>query len=83
MTPRTSPLRKIDKVSSAPSERKTTLLKGKGSSYTRILSEKEKETLAMEEMFFKAKKLDLSDEEIDGIPKAGNRDAGFDDDDWN
>jgi hypothetical protein len=37
----------------------------------------------MEEMFTKAKKLDLSDEEIDGIPKTGNRDAGFDDNDWN
>lgn len=49
------------------------------------MSEKEKESLAMEEMFHKAKKLDISDdeEEIEGVSKAGNTDAGYDDDDWN
>ena len=38
----------------------------------------------MEEMFSKAKKLDVSDdEEIEGIAKKGNTDVGYDDDDWN
>lgn len=37
----------------------------------------------MKEMFDKAKRLDFDDEEIEGIPKRGNTDAGFDDDDWN
>jgi hypothetical protein len=37
----------------------------------------------MEEMFSKAKKLDVSDDEIEGIPKTGNTNAGYDDDDWN
>ena len=46
------------------------------------MSEKEREEQARKEMFEKAKRLDLSDEEIEGIPKTGNRDAGFDDDDW-
>ena len=69
-------------VSSATSEKKATI-KGTGSSYSRVLSEKEKESLAMEEMFSKAKKLDVSDDEIEGIPKTGNTDAGYDDDDWN
>jgi len=54
----------------------------KGSSYQRVLSEKEKEELAMKEMFDKAKRLDFDDEDIEGIPKRGNTDAGFDDDDW-
>lgn len=67
-------------VSQAPVEKKKTVLKG--SSYQRILSEKEKEELAMKEMFDKAKRLDFDDEDIEGIPKRGNTDAGFDDDDW-
>jgi hypothetical protein len=48
-----------------------------------VASEKERESLAMEEMFTKAKTMDLSDEDIEGIPKTGNTDAGYDDDDWN
>ena len=72
-------------MSSAQLDNKKTISKGGGSSYTRIMSEKEKESLAMEEMFHKAKKLDISDdeEEIEGVSKAGNTDAGYDDDDWN
>jgi hypothetical protein len=69
-------------VSSAPSEKKATL-KGTESSYSRVLSEKERESLAMEEMFDKAKRLDVDDDEIEGIPKTGNTDVGYDDDDWN
>jgi hypothetical protein len=56
--------------------------KAGGSSYQRVLGEREKESLAMENMFSKAKRLDLSDEEIEGIPKTGNTDAGYNDDDW-
>ena len=82
MTAGTVPIFPIEIVSSAPSERKT-IVKDSGSSYQRVLSEKEKESLAMEEMFNKAKKLNLGDEEMEGIPKAGNTDAGYDDDDWN
>jgi hypothetical protein len=67
-------------VSQAPVEKKKTAVKG--SSYQRVLSEKEKEELAMKEMFDKAKRLDFDDEDIEGIPKRGNTDAGFDDDDW-
>jgi hypothetical protein len=67
-------------VSQAPVEKKKTVVKG--SSYQRVLSEKEKEELAMKEMFDKAKRLDFDDEDIEGIPKRGNTDAGFDDDDW-
>jgi hypothetical protein len=67
-------------VSQAPVEKKKTVIKG--SSYLRILSEKEKEELATKEMFDKAKRLDFDDEDIEGIPKRGNTDAGFDDDDW-
>jgi len=46
------------------------------------MNEKERENLAMEEMFSKAKKLDLGDEEIEGIPKEGNTDGGFAEEDW-
>lgn len=73
----------LTEVSQAPTEKKTSVKSGGVSSFQRVLSEKEKEMLAREEMFQKAKKLDLSDEEIEGIPKTGNTDAGFDDDDWN
>lgn len=72
--------RMLTLVSQAPVEKKKTVIKG--SSYQRILSEKEKEELAMKEMFDKAKRLDFDDEDIEGIPKRGNTDAGFDDDDW-
>ena len=37
----------------------------------------------MEEMFNRAKKLDVDDDEIEGIPKTRNTDVGHDDDDWN
>lgn len=46
------------------------------------MSEKEKREAAMEEMFSKAKRLDFEDEDVEGIPQTGNRDAGFNDDDW-
>ena len=82
MTPGTSPTFPVEIVSSAPSERKT-IVKDSGSIYQRVLSEKEKQSQAMDEMFSKAKKLNVSDEEMEGIPKVGNRDAGYDDDDWN
>ena len=72
----------LTSVSSAPSEKKARI-KGTGSSYSRVLSERERESLAMEEMFSKAKKLDVNDNEIEGIPNTGNTDAGYDDDDWN
>ena len=72
--------RMLTLVSQAPVEKNKTVIKG--SSYQRILSEKEKEELAMKEMFDKAKRLDFDDEDIEGIPKRGNTDAGFDDDDW-
>lgn len=62
----------------APSKVKT-----QGSSFQRIMSDKEKESQAMDEMFEKAKRLDVDDDEIEGIPKKGNTDVGFDDDDWN
>jgi len=68
-------------LSQAPSEKKATPKKT-GSSFQRVMTEKEREEQAMQEMFSKAKKLDVSDEEIEGIPKTGNTDAGFDDDDW-
>ena len=72
------------KVSMAPSEKKATTTSA-GSSYQRVMSEKEKEKAAMEEMFSKAKRLDVNhdDEPVEGIPKTGNTDAGYDDDDWN
>jgi hypothetical protein len=73
----------LTEVSQAPAEKRSAVKSSGGSSFQRVLSEKEKEMLAREEMFKKAKKLDLSDEEIEGIPKTGNTDAGFDDDDWN
>ena len=63
-------------------DRKATPTKGAGSSFARVMSEKERENLAMEEMFSKAKKLDLGDEEIEGIPKEGNTDGGFAEEDW-
>jgi hypothetical protein len=71
-------------VSMAPAEKKIAT-KSAGSSYQRVMSEKEKEKAAMEEMFSKAKRLDVNndDEPIEGIPKTGNTDAGYDDDDWN
>lgn len=74
------PIAGLSIVSQAPVEKKKTAVKG--SSYQRVLSEKEKEELAMKEMFDKAKRLDFDDEDIEGIPKRGNTDAGFDDDDW-
>jgi hypothetical protein len=72
------------KVSMAPAEKKAATT-STGSSYQRVMSEKEKEKAAMEEMFSKAKRLDVShdDEPVEGIPKTGNTDAGYDDDDWN
>lgn len=69
-------------MSEAPVEKSTTKRTGE-SSFQRILGAKEKEAQAMDEMFNKAKRLDFSDDEIEGIPKTGNTDAGFDDDDWN
>lgn len=62
----------------APSKVKT-----RGSSFQRIMSDKEKESQAMDEMFEKAKRLDVDDDEVEGIPKKGNTDVGFDEDDWN
>jgi hypothetical protein len=53
-----------------------------GSSFQRIMSDKERESQAMDEMFEKAKRLDV-DDEVEGIPKVGNTDVGFDDGDWN
>jgi hypothetical protein len=68
----------------APAEKRGVVRQG-GSSYQRVMSEKDKEKAAMEEMFVKAKRLDIGDEEepIEGIPTSGNTDVGFDDDDWN
>lgn len=82
MTPRTSLEDEANEVSSAPVDKKAALKKGDGSSFARVMSEKERESMAMEEMFSKAKKLDVSDEEIEGIPKRGNTDGGFADEDW-
>jgi hypothetical protein len=70
------------KVSSAPSEKKATTKKEGGSSFNRVMSEKERETQAMEEMFSKAKRLDLGEDEIEGLPKGGNTDGGFVEEDW-
>lgn len=83
MTPRKRTLvMLLTVVSMAPTEKKTVARPG-GSSYQRVKSEKEKEKAAMEEMFSKAKRLDVHDDEpIEGIPKTGNTDAGYDDDDW-
>jgi hypothetical protein len=53
-----------------------------GSTFTRVMSEKEKQEQAMEEMFSKAKRVDFEDEPVEGIARAGNTDGGFDDDDW-
>lgn len=83
MIPRILPSEGANVVSQAPSEGRFVPRRGGGvSSYTRVRSEKERESQAMEEMFSKAKKLDQSDDEIEGIPKKGNTDAGYDDDDW-
>jgi hypothetical protein len=68
-------------VSAAPTEKKTPVKTG-GTSFTRIMSEKEKREAAMEEMFSKAKRLDFEDEQVEGIPRTGNTDAGYNDDDW-
>ena len=48
------------------------------------MTQKEREALAREEMFQKAKRLEGSDDEkIEGVNVAGNIDGGFNDDDWN
>ena len=47
------------KVSMAPAEKKAATTSA-GSSYQRVMSEKEKEKAAMEEMFSKAKRLDVN-----------------------
>jgi len=82
MTPRSCLEDEANEVSSAPVDKKPALKKGDGSSFARVRSEKDRENMAMEEMFSKAKKLDVSDEEIEGIPKMGNTDGGFADEDW-
>jgi len=82
MTPRSILLISTNEVSSAPADKKTTPQKQGGSSFTRVMGEKERENQAMEEMFSKAKRLDVSDDEIEGLPKAGNTDGGYAEEDW-
>ena len=71
------------KVSEAPPEKTAAARSGARSRYQRMLSDKEKEQAAIEDMFSKAKRLNDEDEPIAGIPTTGNTDAGYDDDDWN
>jgi hypothetical protein len=68
-------------VSSATVEKKST--KAETSSFERVMSEKERESMAMDDMFRKAKRLEGSDDEgVPGESTTGNTDGGFNDDDW-
>jgi hypothetical protein len=70
------------KVSKASSEKKVvTSVKQTESSYRRVMSEKEQEEHAMEQMFAKARKVDLSEDEKEVRPKV-HTDVGYNDDDW-